>query len=158
MRIQTAGEQKYYDFIQERAKRLQTGMIVWGSLLALAFICLFSNIVIAAILAVAGAFLAMTNIKARSGLKGKLDQIEDKEEFFRQLTAPDVAEFPDCHVIIARDYILVFKEDIFIYAFADMEKVEVGIQGEVKKVLFLMECKRLLNREIKMLPNNKISM
>lgn len=32
MRIQTAGEQKYYDFIQERAKRLQTGMIVWGSL------------------------------------------------------------------------------------------------------------------------------
>ena len=139
MRIQTAGEQKYYDFIQERAKRLQTGMIVWGSLLALAFICLFSNIVIAAILAVAGAFLAMTNIKARSGLKGKLDQIEDKEEFFRQLTAPDVAEFPDCHVIIARDYILVFKEDIFIYAFADMEKVEVGTQGEVKKVLFLAD-------------------
>ena len=85
MRIQTAGEQKYYDFIQERAKRLQTGMIVWGSLLAVAFICLFSNIVITVILAVGGAFLAMTNIKARSELKGKLDQIEDKEEFFRQL-------------------------------------------------------------------------
>ena len=101
MRIQTAGEQKYYDFIQERAKRLQTGMIVWGSLLAVAFICLFSNIVITVILAVGGAFLAMTNIKARSELKGKLDQIEDKEEFFRQLIAPDVAEFSDCHVIIA---------------------------------------------------------
>ena len=80
MRIQTAGEQKYYDFIQERAKRLQTGMIVWSSLLAVAFICLFSNIVITVILAVGGAFLAMTNIKARSELKGKLDQIEDKEE------------------------------------------------------------------------------
>ena len=133
MRIQTAGEQKYYDFIQERAKRLQTGMIVWGSLLAVAFICLFSNIVITVILAVGGAFLAMTN------MKGKLDQIEDKEAFFRQLIAPDVAEFPDCHVIIARDYILVFKDDIFIYAFADMEKVEVGIQGEVKKVLFLTD-------------------
>lgn len=81
----------------------------------------------------------MTNIKARSELKGKLDQIEDKEEFFRQLIAPDVAEFSDCHVIIARDYILVYKDDIFIYAFADMEKVEVGIQGEVKKVLFLTD-------------------
>lgn len=139
MRIQTAGEQKYYDFIQERAKRLQTGMMVWGSLLAVAFICLFSNIIITVILAVGGAFLAMTNIKARSELKGKLDQIEDKEEFFRQLIAPDVAEFSDCHVIIARDYILVYKDDIFIYAFADMEKVEVGIQGEVKKVLFLTD-------------------
>ena len=67
------------------------------------------------------------------------DQIEDKEEFFRQLTAPDVAEFPNCHVIIARDYILVFNDDIFIYAFADMEKVEAGIQGEVKKVLFFAD-------------------
>ena len=28
MNIQTAGQQKYYDFIQERAKRLKTGMIV----------------------------------------------------------------------------------------------------------------------------------
>ena len=37
------------------------------------------------------------------------------------------------------DYILVYKDDIFIYAFADMEKVEVGIQGEVKKVLFLTD-------------------
>ncbi|MCQ4688583.1 hypothetical protein NE575_04810 [Clostridium sp. SL.3.18] len=139
MRIQTAGEQKYYDFIQERAKRLQTGMIVWGSLLALALICLFSNIIIAVILAVAGAILAMTNSKARRELRGKLDQIEDKEEFFRQLTAPDVAEFPNCHVIIARDYILVFNDDIFIYAFEDMEKVEAGIQGEVKKVLFFAD-------------------
>ena len=38
MAIQTAGEQKYYDFIEERAKSLRTGMIVWISLLAVALI------------------------------------------------------------------------------------------------------------------------
>ena len=33
MGIHTAGEQKYYGFIEERVKQLRTGMIVWGSLL-----------------------------------------------------------------------------------------------------------------------------
>ena len=30
--IQTAGQQRYYDFIEDRAKKVRTGMIVWSSL------------------------------------------------------------------------------------------------------------------------------
>ena len=107
MNIQTAGQQKYYDFIQERAKKLQTGMIVWASLLAVAFICLFSNIMLALILAVAGAFLAVTNMKSQKELKSKLDGIRDQEEFFHQLADPNLTEIPDYHLMIAKDYVLV---------------------------------------------------
>ena len=43
MAIQTAGEQKYYDFIEERARSLRTGMIIWISLLAAALIAVFNS-------------------------------------------------------------------------------------------------------------------
>ena len=88
MNIQTAGQQKYYDFIQERARRLKTGMIVWISLLAVALTCMFSNVKLAIVLALAGIFLAVMNIKSQKALKSKLDGVTDKEEFFHQLADP----------------------------------------------------------------------
>ena len=95
MGIQTAGEQKYYDFIEERAKSLRTGMIVWGSLLAVAFIGMFSDARLGVILALAGLSLAVMNVKSQKALKSKLDIVDDKEEFFRQLTDPDLIEIKD---------------------------------------------------------------
>lgn len=139
MSIQTAGEQKYYDFIEERAKSLRTGMIVWGSLLAVAFIGMFSDARLGVILALVGFALAVMNVKSQKALKSKLDIVDDKEEFFRQLTDPDLIEIKDCDLIIMKDYALVRREDIAVYPFAHMEKVEVGIQGKTGKVLFLTD-------------------
>lgn len=137
--IQTAGQQRYYDFIEDRAKKVRTGMIVWASLLCLALISLFHNIVIAVILALVGAALAVSNVRLQKELKGKLDCISDKEEFFRQLTSPDVKTAKDGHVLVAKDYVLTYKTDVHIYCIPDMEKVEVGIQGNMKKHLFLTD-------------------
>lgn len=139
MSIQTAGEQKYYDFIEERTKKLRTGMIVWGSLLAVAFIGMFSDARLSLILAAVGLALAILNLKSQQALKGKLDAIEDKEEFFRQLTDTDLIELKDERLIILKDYVLCMKEDVFIYSFSEMEKVEVGLQGRVGKTLFLTD-------------------
>lgn len=139
MNIQTAGEQKYYDFIEERAKKLRTGTIVWGSLLAVAFIGMFSDVRLGVILALAGIALAVMNVKSRQLLGRKLDAVGDKEEFFRQLTDPDLIEIGDYDLIILKDYVLGRKEDVYIYSFADMEKVEVGLQGKAGKVLFLTD-------------------
>ena len=78
MAIQTAGEQKYYDFIEERAKSLRTGMIVWISLLAVALIATFNSPVIGAVLAAAGVVLAVLNVRSQRALRAKLSWIEDK--------------------------------------------------------------------------------
>ncbi len=139
MDIQTAGQQKYYDFIEERVKKLRTGMIVWGSLLAVAFIGMFSDARIALILGLVGIALAVMNVKSWRALKGKLDIVDDKEEFFRQLTDPTLIEIAGYHLIVMKDYALVRREDVYIYPFSEMEKVEVGLQGKVGKVLFLTE-------------------
>ena len=111
MAIETAGQQKYADLTAKRIKSLQTGMIVWISLLCLALICSFDNIMLAAIIGCVGIVLAVLNTKARKEFNRKLDRVKDKEEFYRQLAAPDVLEL----------------------------KEEVGKQGNIKKTLFLTE-------------------
>lgn len=138
-RIQTAGQQRYYDFISERAKRVRTTMIVWASLLCLALISLFNNIVIALILAVAGIVLAVFNVKSQKELKGKLETVPEREEFFRQLASADVLTAQDGRVLAAKDYVLTYKKDISIYFIPDMIKVEENLQENGKKSLFLTD-------------------
>lgn len=139
MGVENAGQQKYADFVMERAKKLQTEMIVWISLLCIALICSFSNIGLAFMIAVIGILIAVKNRKAQKEFKGKLDSIEDKEEFFRQLTAEDAVEFSKEHILITREYILVFQNDIFIYPIEEIKQVE--IKNNTKKQLFLVDQK-----------------
>ncbi len=137
--IQTAGQQRYYDFISDRAKKVRTGMIVWASLLSLALISLFNNIVIAIILAVLGAALAASNVKSQKELKGKLDGVRDKEDFFNQLADTDTLSVQEGRILVTKDYVLTYRTDVLIYYIPDMEKVEVGLKGDEKKFLYLTE-------------------
>ena len=139
MAIETAGQQKYADLTAKRIKSLQTGMIVWISLLCLALICSFSNLMLAAILGCVGLVSAVLNTKARKEFNRKLDGIKNKNEFYRQLAAPDVLELKDEQVLIAKDYVVTVDADVWVYDLHHMEKVEVGKQGNVKKTLFLTE-------------------
>ncbi len=139
MAIETAGQQKYADLTAKRIKSLQTGMIVWISLLCLALICSFNNIMLAAILGCVGLALAVLNTKSRKEFNRKLDGIKDKEGFFRQLAAPDVLELKEEQVLVTKDYVVTVDTDVWVYDLNQMEKVEVGKQGNVKKTLFLTE-------------------
>ena len=125
MAIETAGQQKYADLTAKRIKSLQTGMIIWISLFCLALICSFSNNLLAIIVGIVAVVYAVVNTKGRKAFNSKLDKIEDKNEFYRQ--------------IVAKDYVIVVDADVWIYDLHHMEKVEVGKQGNVKKTLFLTE-------------------
>lgn len=139
MNIQTAGEQKYYDFIEERTKNLRMGMIIWVSLLAVAFIASLSNIKVGILLGVIGGVLAVLNVKSQKALKEKLAGISDRADFFNQLIAPESEESKEYRLLITKDYVLKYKGDVYIYRLADMEKVEVGIEKSGTKHLFLTD-------------------
>ena len=139
MAIETAGQQKYADLTAKRIKSLQTGMIVWISLLCLALICSFSNIILAAVIGAAGVIYAVVNTKERKAYNSKLDKIQDKDEFFRQLAAPDVLELKKEQILIAKDYIVTAGNDIHIYDLNHMDKVEVRKQSGAKKTIYLTE-------------------
>lgn len=139
MKIETAGQQKYYNFIEDRVKRLTTTRIVWVSLMCVALICSFSNMKIAAILGVAGALLAVLNTRSIKALDSKLEKLPDQKDFFRQITAPRNLELPEAHIIVMKDYVLVTKNDVMILQLSDMEKMEVGMVQDVQKTLFLTD-------------------
>lgn len=139
MKIQTAGQQKYYDFMKERATRLETGRIVWVSMLGVAFISALSNIMIGVVLGAIGIFLAAANHNSRKALMKCLDGVKDREDFFWQLSAPDLLEYPLVHVMISKDYVLTDQSVPEILRIEDMEKIEVGKQQDIKKVLFLTD-------------------
>lgn len=144
MEIQTAGQQKYYDFIEERAKSLRLGMIIWISLLAAALLAILAGGMLGYILAILGAALGVLNIRSQMALRSKLDRIPDKADFFRQLAEADTVEIPDYRLMITRDYVLQYRNEIWIYLLKEMDKVEVGIrqQGDYRqKTLFLTDSK-----------------
>ena len=142
MEIRTAGQQKYYDFIEERAKSLRLGMIIWISLLAVALLAIFAGRILGYILAVLGIALGVLNIRSQKTLRSKLDWITDKEDFFNQLIEAETIEIPEYRLIITRDYVLRYRNEVLIYLLKDMAKVEVGIrqQGDYRqKTLFLTD-------------------
>lgn len=134
MAIETAGQQKYADLTAKRIKSLQTGMIIWISLFCLALICSFSNNLLAIIVGIVAVVYAVVNTKGRKAFNSKLDKIEDKNEFYRQIVAPEVLELKEEQLLVAKDYVIVVDADVWIYDLHHMEK-----QGNVKKTLFLTE-------------------
>ncbi|MCI8939420.1 MAG: hypothetical protein HFH12_05435 [Dorea sp.] len=142
MEIQTAGQQKYYDFIEERAKSLRLGMIIWISLLAAALLAILAGGILGYILAILGVSLGALNIRSQMALRSKLDRIPDKEDFFNQLLQTETVEIPEYRLMLTKDYVLLYRNEVFVYLLKDMEKVEVGIrqQGEYRqKTLFLTD-------------------
>lgn len=114
MAIETVGQQKYADLTAKRIKSLQTGMIIWISLFCLALICSFSNNLLAIIVGIVAVVYAVVNTKGRKAFNSKLDKIEDKNEFYRQIVAPDVLELKEEQLLVAKDYVIVVDADVWI--------------------------------------------
>ena len=120
MEIRTAGQQKYYDFIEERAKSLRLGMIIWISLLAAALLAILAGGMLGYILAVLGAALGVLTIRSQKALRNKLDRIADREDFFNQLIEAETVEIPDYRLIITWEYALLYRPEVFVYPLIDL--------------------------------------
>lgn len=139
-KIQTAGEQKYYDFVQKEAERLRLGMIIWVSMLAAALISVFENVKIAVLLALIGIVLAGVNIRKQQKHNKILERVKDKKEFYLQLTADDMKEWKELGLIICKDYVLCKTTDIHVCCLSNMVEVEVEADKSAgKKMLFLID-------------------
>lgn len=129
MNIQTAGEQRYYDFLEERMKKQRNMDIIWMSILCAALITLVSGadmaIPIGIGIAAIGVILAVKNIRSKKSLERKLDIVGDKKNFFNQLVDAETVELKDLRLLITKEYLLRYKDDLYIYKFSDMKSVEI---------------------------------
>lgn len=136
MAIQTAGEQKYYDLIEEKVKKMRTAMIIWISFLALALISVFSNILLGGVFGALGVFLAVRNRKEQKEMDKELERARDKTEFFNQLIAPDALEVPDFQLIVTRDYIVqCTKEKLYIRPRSEIRSKDIATEKGTKVLI-----------------------
>lgn len=129
MTIENAGEQRYYDFIADRMKKHRLIDISSLSIIFAGCIALTSKveegIFIGLFLIVLGISLIIKNVGAKQHLNKKLDIVEDKKKFFKQLIDKETVEFKDLRLIITNDYVLKNSDDLYIFKLADMKTVEI---------------------------------
>lgn len=129
MAIETAGEQRYYDFIAARVKKHRLIDISSISIICAGFISFTAKaeegIFIGLFLIVLGISMEIKNIGSKQDLNKKLDIVDDKKKFFKQLVDKETVEFKDLRLIITNDYVLKYSDDLYIYKLADMKTVEI---------------------------------
>ncbi len=129
MAIESAGEQRYYDFIADKTKKNRLLDISCLSLISAGFIAFTSKaeecIFIGLILVIIGVVIAVKSTMLRNELHRKLEVIEDKKKFFHQLVSKDTVEFKDLRLLVTNDYLLKNSDELYIYKIADLKNVEI---------------------------------
>lgn len=129
MTIETAGEQRYYDFMADRMKKHRLTDIGSLSIIFAGFIAFTSKaeegIFIGLFLCVLGVVLGIRNLGSKKALNEKLNIVDDKKRFFNQLVDKDTVEFKDLRLLITNDYVLKYSDDLYIYKLAAMKSVEI---------------------------------
>lgn len=129
MAIETAGEQRYYFFLEKRMKKHRLMDISSVSLICVAAIAFTSKeelgIFVGLVLSILGIVIAVLSYSSKKSLNKKLDIVGDKKKFFAQLVEKDTVEFKDLNLLITNDYLLKYSDDLYIYKFADMKNVEL---------------------------------
>lgn len=87
----------------------------------------------------AGAALGYSLYNKQKSLKQELSKVENFDEFCREYDSWDSISLELLGFTICGDYAVVTIPSLRIYPLKDMEKFEVGLQGDVRKVLFLTD-------------------
>lgn len=131
------GKEIYQQFISERQKRIRTATAVWVCMLVISIFCTIQGSIFGGILAIFGILLAVFNLLSYRKVARLLDLVGDKDQFFKELES--AVTDSDENIKICENYVLLRNSEIQVLYFQDMQKVEVGIQGQVKRTLFLTD-------------------
>ena len=156
MEFRTAGQQRFYDLIEEKAKNMRNVSIVWVSLLAAAGISFLSGsshgMVVAVVLGLLGIGLAYTNLSSRKEINQALTKAGADEVFYNQLIAPDTEEFENMPLLVTRDYVVAADERVVILKMEEISSVKahkgslfiVGKDGQTMEVLQASPKKKII--------------
>lgn len=84
---------------------------------------------------ITGAALAIRIRRSRTEL-AKLGSTEEAEKKF---SAPDTVHYEPFGLTVGRDFAVTEQPALRVYLLGEMEKFEVGLAGDVRKVLFLTD-------------------
>ncbi len=69
----------------------------------------------------------------------ELDKLGDPAQAESKMSAYDTVYYPMFSLTVGADFAVLEKPSLQVFLFGDMEKFEVGLAGDVRKVLFLTD-------------------
>lgn len=133
----TAGKQLYETFIFERKKRLLTAAAVWICMLLLSGVCMMQKNMVGIFFLGFGILLAAINVLSCLKMKNLLHEVEDKDQFQKELESDSAYTDQERKILILDHYVLLKSPEVVVLPMKEMKMVEVGCQENVKKTLFL---------------------
>jgi len=127
------------EILNEIKKKTQTSLLICVSMIVAGAILLISRHIVGWLFVCMGAGLAYSLYNKNSRLGKELSHITDMDSFTRQFAAGSSFFSELLGLTITEEYAVVTIPYLQIFRLTDMEKFEVGLQGDVRKALFLTD-------------------
>ena len=127
------------EILNEIKKKTQASLLICVSMIVAGAILLISRHIVGWLFVCMGAGLAYSLYNKNSRLGKELSHITDMDSFTRQFAAGSSFFSELLGLTITEEYAVVTIPYLQIFRLTDMEKFEVGLQGDVRKALFLTD-------------------
>ena len=125
--------------IEENNTKTKTSRLICVSMLAAGVILLAFIHTIGWLFTCMGIVLAVSLINKDRRMRAMLALIDDMDGFCRQFDSEDSTHLELLGLTVMPDYTVLTLPYLQIFRHSDMEKFEVGLQGDVRKALFLTD-------------------
>ena len=125
--------------LSDQKSKTKLSLLICGSLaVASAFILPTGQLIGWAFLVMAVITGATLTIRIRRS-RAELAKLGSTEEAEKKFSAPDTVYYEPFGLTVGRDFAVTEQPALRVYLLDEMEKFEVGLAGDVRKVLFLTD-------------------
>ena len=125
--------------LSDQKSKTKLSLLICGSLaVASAFILPTGQLIGWAFLVMAVITGATLTIRIRRS-RAELAKLGSTEEAEKKFSAPDTVYYEPFGLTVGRDFAVTEQPALRVYLLGEMEKFEVGLAGDIRKVLFLTD-------------------
>ena len=129
------------DILNGIRTKTKTSLLICVSMLTAGAILLIAKHSVGWLFICMGVGLAYSLYSKNARLGKELSHISDMDDFCRQFAAGSSGYFDLLGLTITEDYAVMTIPYLQIFRLDEMEKFEVGLQGDIRKALFLTDRK-----------------
>ena len=129
----------FSEILSDINAKTKTSFLICVSMLVAGTILLISKHSVSWLFLCGGTALALSLFLKQKNLKEELAKAGDLEQFCRLFDSADSTRLELLGLTVCGDYAVLTLPSLRIYPMKNMEKFEVGLQGDVRKALFLTD-------------------
>ena len=129
----------FNEVLSEMNNRTKTSLLICVSMLIAGAVMFATKHNVGWLFLCAGLALAYSLYNKKKVIKRELSKVEDYDKFCDEFDSADSIRLELLGLTICGDYAVITIPSLKIYPMKDMEKFEVGLQGDVRKALFLTD-------------------